>query len=148
MFQIPPSWQRFLFPLLALLLLLGGWQAYGLGGVALAAAGLLMVLLLHFTRLMHVLRKAANRPIGYVASAVMLNAKLKPGVNLVHVSAMTNSLGELRSEREAQPEIFRWTDSTQSYVDCEFAHGKLVRWRLTRPPLTDDPSSSVHAEGE
>lgn len=148
MFQIPPSWQRFLFPLLALLLLFGGWQAYGLGGVALAAAGLLMVLLLHFTRLMHVLRKAANRPIGYVASAVMLNAKLKPGVNLVHVSAMTNSLGELRSERDAQPEIFRWTDNSQSYVDCEFAHGKLVRWSLTRPPLTGEPSPSAPAEGE
>jgi hypothetical protein len=148
MFQIPPSWQRFLFPLLALVLLFGGWQAYGLDGVALTAAGLLMVLLLHFTRLMYVLRKAADRPIGYVPSAVMLNAKLKPRVNLVHVCALTHSLGELRSDRDAQPEIFRWTDSTQSYVDCEFAHGKLVRWSLTRPPLTDTSSPHAHAEAE
>ena len=52
--------------------------------------------LLHFdTRLMgNVMQKARHNPIGYVASAVMLNAKLKPGVNLMHVMAMTRALGE------------------------------------------------------
>ncbi len=58
------------------------------------AAAVVMYLLLHFTRLMHVLKSAADRPVGYVGSAVMLNAKLKPGVNLLHVMALTESLGE------------------------------------------------------
>ncbi len=54
--------------------------------------------------------KAANRPMGYVGSAVMLNARLKPGVNLMHVMAMTQSLGERLSAENAQPEVYRWTD--------------------------------------
>ena len=37
----------------------------------------LVWVLLHFTRMMTILKRAANRPIGYVDSAVMLNAKLK-----------------------------------------------------------------------
>jgi hypothetical protein len=48
-----------------------------------------MWLLLHFTRLMTIVRRASNQPIGYVGSAVMLNAKLKPKVSLMHVIAMT-----------------------------------------------------------
>ena len=36
---------------------------------------------------------------GYVGSAVMLNARLKPGVNLMHVMAMTQSLGERLSAK-------------------------------------------------
>ena len=38
--------------------------------------GLVMWALLHFTRLVNVMKKAAKRPIGYVGSAVMLNARL------------------------------------------------------------------------
>lgn len=149
MFQLPPSIQRFVFPVLALLVLVGSWHAYGLPGIALAASVLLMVVLLHFTRLMHILRKAADRPLGHVPSAVMLNAKLKPGVNLVHVMAMTRSLGELRTPRDTQPEVFRWTDNTQSWVDCEFRHGRLVRWELTRPDAAapaERPAATPAAE--
>ena len=89
--------------------------------------------LLHFTRLMNVMKKAANRPMGYVGSAVMLNARLKPGVNLMHVMAMTQSLGERLSAENAQPEVYRWTDGTQSHVTCEFANGRLQKWTLERP---------------
>ena len=49
---------------------------------------------------------------GYVGSAVMLNAKLKPGVNLLHVMAMTGALGEQLSPKDEQPEIYRWTDGS------------------------------------
>jgi hypothetical protein len=95
--------------------------------------GLVMWLLLHYTRLITILKKAANRPIGFVGSAVMLNAKLKPGVTLMHVVAMTQSLGALQSPKDEQPELFRWTDGTDSHVTCEFRGGKLVRWTLVRP---------------
>lgn len=105
-----------------------GWQ-----GVAAVGGGILMWLLLHFTRLMTVMRRAAERPIGYVGSAVMLNAKLKPKVNLMHVVAMTRSLGVRISQEGQDPEVYRWTDGTDSHVTCEFVQGRLVKWTLERP---------------
>jgi hypothetical protein len=98
--------------------------------------------MLHFTRLMAALKRAANRPIGYIDSAVMLNAKLKAGSSLLHVVALTKSLGVLQSAKDAQPEIFRWTDNGDSYVDCTFAGGKLAGWQMTRPEQPA-PSESV-----
>lgn len=125
--------QRILVPAGCLLLLGVAWRSYGWAGVAVAGGALVMWLLLHFTRLMTVLKRAADRPIGFVASAVMLNARLKPGVNLMHVMAMTQSLGERLSAENAQPEVYRWTDGTQSHVTCEFANGRLQKWTLERP---------------
>jgi len=109
-----------------------GWQ-----GVALVAGGIVMWLLLHFNRTMQVLKRAADRPIGYVESAVMLNAKLKPGVNLLHVMAMTRSMGEQVSPKDQQPEVFRWKDDSDSHVTCEFVNGRLAKWGLWRPPVSD-----------
>jgi len=134
------NFQKILLPIAGAAMVVIAWQAYGLAGAALAGGALVMYLLLHFNRMMHVLKKAADRPKGYVASAVMLNAKLKPGVNLLHVMAMTESLGELVSAEGAEPEVFRWTDGTQSHVTCEFAHGKLAKWTLYRPPAPDEAS--------
>ena len=114
-------------------LVLVGYASAGWPGVAAVVGGLVMWALLHFTRLMNVMKKAANRPMGYVGSAVMLNARLKPGVNLMHVMAMTQSLGERLSAENAQPEVYRCTDGTQSHVTCEFANGRLQKWTLERP---------------
>ena len=125
--------QKILLPVLGAILVVGAWRGYGWAGVAVASGGIVMWLLLHFTRLMHVLKNAAERPVGYVGSAVMLNAKLRAGVTLMHVVAMTKALGERLSAENAQPEVFRWTDGTQSHVTCEFAAGKLVKWQLVRP---------------
>lgn len=129
--------RKFLVPLGGLLIVGLAWRAYGWPGVALAAGAILMFLLMHFNRTMQVLKRAANQPIGYVASAVMLNAKLKPGVTLLHVVAMTRSLGELRSPKDTQPELYRWTDGGGSWVDAEFQDGKLRQWSLTRPEPED-----------
>ena len=138
--------QRILVPAGCLLLLGVAWRSYGWAGVAVAGGALVMWLLLHFTRLMTVLKRAADRPIGFVASAVMLNARLKPGVNLMHVIAMTRSLGEQRSPKDEQPEFFRWTDGGGSHVTCEFRGGKLVSWTLERPaPEPDQPSGEPSA---
>lgn len=118
------------------------YRSYGWGGVAVVVGGLVFWLLLHFTRLMQVLKRAANRPIGHVDSAVMLNAKLKPGMTLLHVVAMTRALGELLSPKDEQPEVFRWTDGSQSHVRCEFHGGKLVTWALSRPTQADATDAS------
>ncbi len=126
--------QKIMYAVLGVVLVAAGWRAYGWGGVAVVVTGLVMWLLLHFSRLMHVLKRAAERPLGYVASAVMLNARLKPGVTLLHVMAMTQALGERISAEGQQPEVYRWPDGGASSVTAEFADGKLVKWTLERPP--------------
>ncbi len=136
--------QKVLIPIGAVLLVALAYNAYGWTGVAMVASGMVMWLLLHFTRLMKVMTNAANRPKGYVGSAVMLNAKLKPGATLLHVVAMTKSLGEPLSPPDQQPELFRWSDGGLSHVTCEFLGGKLVKWALVRPePAADQPATPV-----
>jgi hypothetical protein len=125
--------QKILAPLVGIGLLIAAWRSYGWLGVAFVATGIVMFLLLHFNRTMTVLKRAADRPMGYVGSAVMLNAKLKPNVTLMHVIAMTRALGELRSPKDTQPEVYRWTDGGGSYVDAVFNGGKLQSWTMTRP---------------
>ena len=122
-------------------LVLVGYASAGWPGVAAVVGGLVMWALLHFTRLMNVMKKAANRPMGYVGSAVMLNARLKPGVNLMHVMAMTQSLGERLSPADTDPEIYRWTDGTQSHVICEFIHGRLQKLTLERPQAQESTAA-------
>ena len=104
-----------------------------------------MWILLHFTRMMQALKRAANRPIGFVGSAVMLHAKLRQGLPLLHVMALTQSLGERLSAPEAQPEVYRWSDPGQSHVVTEFEAGRLVRWRLERPADPDVQASTPEA---
>ena len=121
-------------PLAVAAVLMLSYRAFSWPGVALAAGGLVMWLLLHLNRTMVALQRAAKRPIGYVDSAVMLNARLGPGQTLLHVIALTRSLGELLSLKGAQPEVYRWIDASESWVTCEFADGKLLKWELVRPP--------------
>jgi len=135
------QFQKIFVPITSVVLVVAAYRAYGWAGVALAAGALFMWLLLHFTRLMRVLQRAANRPIGYVDSAVMLNAKLKPGVTLLHVTAMTRALGKLMSSKDAQPELYLWTDGSESSVTCEFLQGKLVKWELNRPAQPQDAAA-------
>lgn len=120
-------------PLGLAVLLYAAYTALGWKGVLAVSGGIVMWLLLHITRLMTIMRRASNNPIGYVASAVMLNAKLKPNAPLVHVIAMTRSLGQRQTEEGQDPEIFRWTDTTESHVTCEFVGGRLKKWTLVRP---------------
>lgn len=127
------NFQRILIPVAGVAAVVLAYRFYGWAGVAASTAGLTMWMLLHFTRMMQVLKRAADRPIGYVDSAVMLNAKLKRGMTLMHVVAMTQALGELQSPMNTQPEIFRWTDGSQSTVTCTFVGGKLVQHELSRP---------------
>jgi hypothetical protein len=129
--------QKILIPIGAVALVVAGYQLSGWAGVALAVGALVFWLMLHFTRFMHVLKRAANSPMGYVGSAVMLQAKLKPGMTLMHVIAMTRSLGVQLSAPEVQPEQYRWTDSSEASVTCDFQDGKLLRWEFRRPVVAD-----------
>ncbi|MEI7785868.1 MAG: glycerate kinase [Betaproteobacteria bacterium] len=140
--------QRILIPIGGVLLIALGYYYAGWSGVALSAGALVMWILLHFTRLMRVLQRAAQRPMGYLDSAVMLNVKLKPRMTLMHVIAMTRALGELRSVKDAQPEVYRWTDGTDSWVECTFVGGRLTSHVMYRPPAQEqaperDPAASL-----
>ena len=67
----------------------------------------------------------------------MLNAKLKPGMTLLHVIAMTRALGVQQSPKDEQPEVFVWTDGSLSNVSCTFVGGKLSHHELFRPQATE-----------
>jgi hypothetical protein len=136
------NFSKIAVPLGGLVLMVFAVQRFGWQGVLVVTGGIVMWALLHITRTMQVLKRASDRPIGYVGSAVMLNAKLRPGVNLLHVVAMTRSLGALQSEKDAQPEFYRWTDGTDSHVTCEFSGGKLVRWVLVRPEQPEEGAAA------
>ena len=137
--------QRIFVPIAGAALIAFAWKNWGWQGVALVVGGILMWGLLHFTRMTQVLQRAAARPVGYVGSAVMLNARLKPKLTLLHVIGLARALGEQLSPKDEQPEIFRWTDGTASHVTCEFAQGKLVKWTLVRPTAeaTTEPAVPV-----
>lgn len=137
--------RKFLVPIGIAILVFASYRAYGWQGLFAVAGGLMMWALLHYTRFMNVMTKAARQPIGYVGSAVMLNAKLKPKAPLVHVVAMTRSLGQRLSEEGQSPEIYRWTDGTQSHVTCEFVAGRLMKWELQRPEQKEDTAADVQA---
>jgi hypothetical protein len=82
---------KFLIPLGLVALFAVAWTSQGWAGIAMVGGGVVMWALLHFTRMLTVLKRAADRPKGWVDSAVMLNAKLRPGVNLLHIMALTRS---------------------------------------------------------
>lgn len=132
-FNFPPVAKTLILWLGGTLLIAAAYRAYEWKGVALVVTGLVFWLMLHFTRLMQALKRAANRPVGYIDSAVMLSVKLKVGWSLLHLVALTKSLGALQSEMDAKLEVFRWTDNGNSYVDCTFMGGKLASWLLVRP---------------
>ena len=135
------NFQKIIVPVAGIAVIVLAYRFYGWAGVAAAATAVVMWVLLHFTRMMQVLKRTANRPIGYVDSAVMLNAKLKPGMTLLHVVAMTHALGQLQSAKDEQPEVFRWTDGSESHVTCTFVGGKLAHHELFRPAPTDSPQA-------
>ena len=132
------NYLKILVPAAGVALVAAAYRAYGWPGVAIVSGGIVMWIMLHFTRMMQALKRAADRPIGFVGSAVMLNARLRTGVTLLHVIALTRALGELLSPKDEQPEVFRWTDATESHVTCEFRNGRLVKWDLFRPPVADE----------
>jgi len=126
---------KYLVPVAAVFLFSWAWKNSGWSGVMLVISGIVMWLLLHFTNLMVVLRRAKRNPIGYVGSAVMINAQLQENMTLLRVIGMTRSLGEQESPKDAQPEVFVWHDNSDNRVRAVFMNGKLKSWEFTRPEL-------------
>jgi hypothetical protein len=115
---------------LALAALVLGGVLYGWKGVILALTAVVFWLLMQFTRLMRVMRMAGSSPVGHVDSAVMLNAKLKPGMKLVDVLPLTLSLGRKTAD---SPETYVWADPGGVSVEVVLEGGRVARWSLQRP---------------
>ena len=116
---------------LAALLLAVGWLQYGLQGLLFAFTLVVFWLLLQFSRSMRVLRRAGGSPVGRVDSAVMLNAKLRPRMQMLDVLTLTRSLG--RRVAPGGDDVFAWADEGGSEVVVTFRRGRTVRWELHRP---------------
>ncbi|WP_367118999.1 glycerate kinase [Ottowia sp.] len=134
--------------LLAVALGAGAWRAGGWSGLALMGSALVLWALLYYNQIMTVMRRAADRPVGYVGSAVMLNAKLQAGQPLLKVLAMTRALGQPLTEVGVDPEVYRWTDPGGSFVTAEFRGGKLLQWKLERPAPEAAPDPAAEPPGE
>jgi hypothetical protein len=123
---------------LAALAVAAGWWGYGWQGVVMAVSVVVFWLLLQFSRAMRAMKNAAQSPKGRVGSAVMLNAKLKPGMTLMQVITLTQSLGERVADT---PETWVWCDDSDSRVTLVFNGAKLQSWQLVRPePKAPAPS--------
>lgn len=123
---------------LALGALAAGWLSYGWRGVVLALTVVVFWLLLQFSRALRTLRKAAGAPVGHVQSAVMLHSRLREGMTLAQVLALTGSLGErLPSAADAAEELWRWRDPGGADVTVRLRHGRLLDWTLARPDAGD-----------
>jgi hypothetical protein len=111
-----------------------GWVQWGWQGVVLAATVIVFWLLLQFSRALRVLRAAGQAPVGHVASAAMLNAKLHQGMRLPQILALTRSLGRKIAD---DPETFEWTDPGGDRVRLELRRARLAVWTLLRGTPSD-----------
>lgn len=130
MSSVPP-WAGWALPLAAVA---AGWVGYGWKGLALASTVIAFWLLLQFSRALRVLRDAAGRPIGQVANAVMLNARIERGMRLPQLLKLTRSLGE---KVTAEHESFVWRDASGDAVFVELQGGRVTAWQLSRAPDGD-----------
>jgi hypothetical protein len=106
-----------------------GYAGYGWPGVLLALGGVVFWLLLQFSRALRVLRAASQRPVGTVPNAVMVQARLRTGLRLPQVLALTHSLGNKVAE---DPETWAWRDEAGDEVQVELRQGRVTAWRLRR----------------
>jgi hypothetical protein len=116
-----------------------GYMQWGWKGVLLAVSGIVFWLLMQFTRALRAMRVAGGAPVGHVASAVMLQARLKTGMRLMDIILLTRSLGQKLAD---DPETFRWTDASGAAVTVELVNGRCVGWSLARPADADAGSAA------
>jgi len=115
---------------LAALLLVAAWQGYGIKGIALGVTLIVFWLILQFNRSLRVMRNAGSAPLGHIDSAVMLNAKLRAGMQMLQVLSLTKSLGR---RVDSGADVYEWADEGGSKVVVTFSNGRCQRWQLERP---------------
>jgi uncharacterized protein (DUF58 family) len=122
--------------LLAALAVAAGWQSFGWQGLLLGLTLVAFWLVLQFNRAVRVMKNAAASPIGHVDSAVMLNARLRPGMQMLQVVTLTRSLGQrVGPAGTSDPETFVWCDAGGAQVQVSFVRGRCQSWDLQRLPV-------------
>ena len=121
-----------------------GYSVYGWPGVVLAISVIVFWLLLQFSRALRVLRTAGSSPVGSVANAVMLNARLNQGLRLPDVLKLTRSLGRRIGESQ-NPEVWAWADAAGDEVQVQLQGGRVVGWQLIRGNPTPPQAPSAAA---
>ena len=86
------------------------------------------------------LRTAGSNPVGSVANAVMLNAKLQKGQRLPDVLKLTRSLGRRIGESES-PETWAWADEAGDEVQVHLQGGSVTGWQLIRADQAQAPAA-------
>ncbi len=121
---------------IALAIVAGAYFTWGWKGVVLALGAGLMWALLHFTRLMHTLKRATKRPKGWVSSAVMLQSRMHVGMPMLKAVQLTGAFGDCIQPLDpaTQIETWRWTDEGGDAVQADFVNGKVSRFELLRKP--------------
>jgi hypothetical protein len=116
---------------LAALALVAGYVGWGGRGLVLAVTVIAFWLLLQFNRALRVMRNASHAPIGSVPSAVMLHAKLKPGMALIEILPIAGSLGRLQpASGEPGDEHYVWQDAGGRALVAVLRKGRLLSWQL------------------
>ncbi len=115
---------------LAAVLAVASYAAYGWPGLAMAASAIVFWLLLQFNRAVRVMKNAAEVPLGEIESAVMFHAKLHAGLSMLQIVTRTKSLGK---KVEGSDEDWTWHDAGGSSVRLHFERGRLKRWQIERP---------------
>lgn len=118
---------------LALLALLLGGTLLGWKGIIFAMTGIVFWLLLQMSRLMRVMKLAGAAPMGSVANAVMLSAKLNAGMKLVDLITLTGSLGLKQTT-----DTYLWRDAGGDAVEVVLRNGRLATWQLIRAAEAPD----------
>ena len=129
-----------------------GHVLYGGAGVMLALSIVVFWLLLQFSRTLRLMRRAAAQPVGHVESAVMLHAKLKPGLRLMDIIGLTGSLGRrLPHPSPGADESWEWRDAGDDTLVVDLVGGRCVgssvaraastAGQATAEPDTDSPSA-------
>ena len=114
---------------LAVIAVAVGYVSWGWQGVVLAVSVVVFWLLLQFSRVIRVMRQAAGRPVGAIDNAVMLQARLKPGMLLMDILKLTRSLGQKLAD---EPETWVWTDGGGDRVRVEMRNGRSAVITLER----------------
>ena len=120
---------------LAALAVFVGWWQWGGYGVVLALTVVVFWLLLQFYRALRVMQAAGAAPVGHVANAVMLHARLNTGMTLLEILPHTRSLGQKLSD--PPHEAFAWTDASGDRVEVTLVNGRLTQWQLIRAAASE-----------
>ena len=124
---------------LALAALVVGYVGYGWRGMVLALTVVVFWMLLQFSRALRAMREAGGRPVGRVDNAVMLHARLRTGMRLMHILKLTRSLGQqVVQQNGLDSEVFVWTDDADDSVRVELVNGRVNTWALQRADVAPE----------